>query len=97
MIKNFLSTSLENLVVHSVRQGIRPAAAPAVIRHISRLSVAKRASDMHLPGWSLETSATAPGQFSTAPHPQYLLTFGFRAGHAVDVDLIDLSAKTTPA
>lgn len=94
MIKNFLNANLENLVVNSVRQGIRPSAAPAVVRHISRLSVSKRGSDMHLPGWVLAACPDKPGYFSTLPHPQYQLTFSFRAGHAIDVDLHDPAGKT---
>jgi len=90
MIKTFRHKGLQAFFATGSLSGIQPHHAARLKRQLVRLDLAKRASDMNIPGWSLHhLSGDLIGHYSVTVNGNWRTTFAFEGEDAVLVDYQD--------
>ena len=90
MIKTFRHKGLQPFFATGSLSGIQPHHAARLKRQLVRLDLAKRASDMNIPGWSLHhLSGDLIGHYSVTVNGNWRMTFAFEGEDAVLVDYQD--------
>jgi len=90
MIETFRHKSLEKLHEHDDRSGIQPDHAEKLERILFALDNAETAQDLDLPGFRLHPlKGKLKGFWAVTVRANWRVIFRFKAGKALDVDLID--------
>jgi proteic killer suppression protein len=90
MIRSFRSKALERFFAKSDRRGIDAKQAARIRRILDRLDAAVMPSDMDLPGFEFHALAGArKGAFAASVSGNWRITFEFKDGDAIHVDLED--------
>ena len=90
MIKSFRHKGVKRFFLTGSTRGIQPAHAARLARQLQRLSVARRAQDMNVPGWKLHPlKGEMAGHWSVSVSGNWRLTFAFEGEDAVLVNYQD--------
>jgi proteic killer suppression protein len=88
VIASFRSKGLETFWQRGSKAGIDPRLADRISRRLVALQAATRPEDMHLPGFDFhELQGDRSGTYSVHVNGPWCITFGWRDGNAIDVDL----------
>ena len=90
MIKTFRHKGLQTFFETGSKAGIQPRHAAKLGRQLTRLDLAKTATDMNVPGWGLHAlTGNLIGHYAVSVSGNWRMTFGFDGGDAVLVDYQD--------
>ncbi|MDV6345529.1 type II toxin-antitoxin system RelE/ParE family toxin [Nitrosomonas sp. Is37] len=90
MIRIFRHKGLEGFFTTGNLSGIQPHHAARLRRQLIRLDLAKKASDMNIPGWKLHSlSGDLVGHYSVTVNGNWRITFTFEDEDAVLVNYQD--------
>ena len=89
MIRSFRHKGLERYFTKSERKGIDARQERRIRRILDRLDAASKPEDMNLPGLKYHALHGSPARYSIWVSGNWRITFGFRDGDAVEVDLED--------
>ncbi len=90
MIRGFRHKGLERFFAKSDRSGIDAKQAARIFRLLDRLDAATKPDDMNLPGYRFHAlKGDRKGMYSVSVSGNWLITFRFNDGDAVDVNLED--------
>lgn len=90
MIRSFRHKGLERFFTKSERSGIDAKQAGRIARVLDRLDAAVRPEDMNLPGYKFhQLKGDRRGVFAVWVTGNWRITFGFKDGEAVNVNLED--------
>ena len=90
MIKSFRSRALRRFWVRADASKLRPDWVAKTTRLLSALDQATRPEDMNLPGSGFHAlTGDMAGRYACTVSRNWRLTFGFKGGDAVEVDLED--------
>jgi proteic killer suppression protein len=90
MIKTFRHKGLQVFFETGSKAGIQPSHETRLNRQLTRLDLAKSASDMNIPGWRLHPlTGDLAGHYSVTVSGNWRLTFMFEGEDAILVDYQD--------
>ena len=90
MIKNFVHKGLEMFFLDGSRKGIQAKHARKLSDILDRLDASNVITDMNYPGSYLhQLKGKKKGQWAVRVSGNWRVVFGFKEGHAYDVDYID--------
>ena len=90
MIKTFQHKGLKAFFETGSKAGIKPDHAQKLKRQLTRLDLAKTASDVNLPGWRLhQLTGDLSGYYSIVVNGNWRITFKFEDEDVVLVDYLD--------
>lgn len=90
MIRNFRHKGLDRFFKKSDRAGLNAKHVSRVDRMLDRLDAAVRAQDMNLPGYGFhELKGDRKGTYAVDVSGNWRITFRFKDGDAIDVNLED--------
>ena len=90
MIKTFQHKGLKAFFETGSKAGIKPDHAQKLKRQLTRLDLAKTASDVNLPGWRLhQLTGDLSGYYSIVVNGNWRITFKFAGEDVVLVDYLD--------
>lgn len=90
MIKTFQHKGLQAFFETGSKAGIKPDHAQKLKRLLTRLDLAKSASDVNLPGWRLhQLTGDLSGYYSIVVNGNWRVTFKFEGEDVVLVDYLD--------
>jgi proteic killer suppression protein len=87
VIRSFRSKALRDLFVADDPRGIRPDLVERARARLQALHRAKTIDDLRVPGWRLHALHTRPVRFAVAVNGPWRVTFEWRDGEALRVDL----------
>jgi proteic killer suppression protein len=90
VIRSFRHKGLERYFTKSERKGIDARQADRIERILDRLDAAARPTDMNLPGYKFHgLKGDRSGTYAVSVSGNWRITFRFKAGDAIDVNLED--------
>lgn len=90
MIRSFRHKGLDRFFTKSDRSRIDAKQAPRIARVLDRLDAAASPEDMNLPGYQFhQLKGDRKGVFAIWVTGNWRITFGFKDGEAVNVNLED--------
>lgn len=87
MIGSFRSKALRDLFVAEDPRGLRPDLVERARARLQALHRAKTIDDLRVPGWRLHALHSRPVRFALAVNGPWRITFEWRYGEALRVDL----------
>jgi toxin HigB-1 len=90
MIKTFRHRGLQRFFSRSDRSGISAQQSDRLRRMLDRLDAATKPKDMNVPGYKFHAlKGERKGSYAVWVSGNWRLTFGFKEGEAIDVNLED--------
>jgi len=90
VIRTFRSKSLETFFTTGKAGSLPVRNAKRIARILRALDVAEEATDMNIPGYGFHAlKGSRKGQFAVTVSGNWRITFRFRNGEAVDVNIED--------
>ena len=90
MIKSVQHKGLKAFFETGIKSDIKPDYAQKLKRQLTRLDLAKTASDVNLPGWRLhQLTGDLSGYYSIVVNGNWRITFKFAGEDVVLVDYLD--------
>jgi toxin HigB-1 len=90
MIKTFRHRGLQRFFSRSDRSGISAQQSDRLRRMLDRLDAATKPEDMNVPGYKFHAlKGERKGSYAVWVSGNWRLTFGFKEGEAIDVNLED--------
>ena len=87
MIASWRHKGLRDLFLNGSSARVRADQQKKCLRLLDALEQAERAEDMNLPGLHFHGLQGKPKRFAVAVNGPWRITFGFKNGNAIDVDL----------
>lgn len=90
MIKTFQHKGLQAFFETASKAGIQPHHAQRLGRQLTRLDLAKTATDMNVPGWKLHLlTGDLAGHYAVTVNGNWRMTFKFEGEYVILVDYQD--------
>jgi len=89
MIKSFIHKGLEDFFYDGTRKGIQAKHASKLVAILDRLDAANEIKDTNYPGSGLHLIPKTKGRWSIKVSGNWRLTFEFKNGEALNVDVED--------
>jgi len=90
MIHTFRSRALKRFWIKDDTSGLPPALSLRIGMILDRLDAAAVPGDLNLPGLDFHPlKGTSKGRYAVRVSANYRITFGWKAGDAIDVDYED--------
>jgi proteic killer suppression protein len=90
LIKSFKHKGLEYFFSNNIKKSLDARDLPKISRILDRLDAAVNVKDMNIPNWDFhELKGNRKGVWSVSVRKNWKITFRFKDGEAIDVNLED--------